>query len=105
MKMLIFAILLTISQLVIVHFLFTREVKKKARLEHRQDLLSLQLKVLKKDTELLQESLQHAKVMRHDLRHHYRLLYALLGDGNKAAALEHIETEEQKLTGAKNITP
>ena len=95
MEMLIFAILLTISQLAIVHFLFTREMKKKARLEHRQDLLALQLKVLKKDTELLQDSLQHAKLLRHDLRHHYRLLYALLGDGNKVAALEHIEEQEK----------
>ena len=71
MEMLIFAILLTISQLAIVHFLFTREVKKKARLEHRQDLLALQLKVLKKDTELLQEKRlsQAAWLLRNTGRH------------------------------------
>ena len=101
MLMLIFAILLTLSQLLAAYLLFTWEVKKNTCHEHHSDLLNLRLKALKSETELLQESLQAAKVMRHDLRHHYRMLYALLGDGDKEAALEHIERQEELILAKK----
>lgn len=95
MLMLLFAILLTLSQILAAYLLFTWEVKKNTSHEHHSDLLALRLKALKSETELLQESLQTARVMRHDLRHHYRMLYVLLGDGDKEAALEHIASQEK----------
>lgn len=95
MLKIVFAVLLTLSQIGAAYLLFTRAVKKNTSLEHRSDLLALRLKALKSETELLQESLQAARVMRHDLRHHYRMLYALLGEGDKEAALEHIGRQEE----------
>jgi hypothetical protein len=95
--MLTFAIILTISQIIAVYLMFSHEAKQNSQLEHHNDLLALRLKALKQETELLQEDLQAARVLRHDLRHHYRLLYALLGEGDYSAATEHIGKQKEEI--------
>jgi len=95
--MLTFAILLTISQIIAAYLLFRHEARKNSQLEHHSDLLALRLKALKQETELLQENLQAARILRHDLRHHYRLLYALLSEGDYSAAIEHIGKQKGEI--------
>ena len=100
--MLTFAIILTLSQIIAAYLMFSHEAKQNSQLEHHNDLLALRLKALKQETELLQEDLQAARVLRHDLRHHYRLLYALLSEGDYSAAIEHIwKQKEEILTRGK----
>ena len=102
--MLIFAIILTLSQIIAAYLMFRHEARRNSQLEHHSDLLALRLKALKQETELLQENLQAARVLRHDLRHHYRLLYALLSEGDYSAAIEHIgkQKEEIRVMGASS---
>jgi hypothetical protein len=95
--MLTFAIILTLSQIIAAYLMFSHEAKQNSQLEHHNDLLALRLKALKQETELLQEDLQAARVLRHDLRHHYRLLYALLGEGDYSAAIEHIGKQKEEI--------
>jgi hypothetical protein len=95
--MLTFAILLTLSQILIAYFIFTKEAREKSRQEHNNALLKLQLTALKRETENTRESLEKARILRHDLRHHYLLLHALLSQGDKETALEHIDRQCQEL--------
>ena len=95
--MLTFAIILTLSQIIAAYLMFSHEARRNSQLEHHNDLLALRLKALKQETELLQEDLQAARVLRHDLRHHYRLLYALLGEGDYSAAIEHIGKQKEEI--------
>jgi hypothetical protein len=95
--MLTFAIILTLSQIIAVYLMFSHEAKQNSQLEHHNDLLALRLKALKQETELLQEDLQAARVLRHDLRHHYRLLYALLSEGDYSTAIEHIWKQKEEI--------
>ena len=97
--MLTFAIILTLSQIIAAYLMFSHEAKQNSQLEHHNDLLALRLKALKQETELLQENLQAARVLRHDLRHHYRLLYALLSEGDYSAAIEHIWKQKEEIRG------
>lgn len=95
--MLTFAIILTLSQIIAAYLMFSHEARRNSQLDHHNDLLALRLKALKQETELLQEDLQAARVLRHDLRHHYRLLYALLGEGDYSAAIEHIRKQKEEI--------
>lgn len=95
--MLTFAIILTLSQIIAAYLMFSHEARRNSHLDHHNDLLALRLKALKQETELLQEDLQAARVLRHDLRHHYRLLYALLGEGDYSAAIEHIRKQKEEI--------
>lgn len=95
--MLTFAILLTLSQIIAAWLLFDYEAREHSRLEHRSNLLSLRLEALKRETESLQKNLQAARILRHDLRHHYRMLYTLLAEGERDTALEYIEKQQQAL--------
>lgn len=95
--MLTFAIILTLSQIIAAYLMFSHEARRNSQLDHHSDLLALRLKALKQETELLQEDLQAARVLRHDLRHHYRLLYALLGEGDYSAAIEHIRKQKEEI--------
>ena len=97
--MLIFAIILTLSQIIAAYLMFRHEARRNSQLEHHSDLLALRLKALKQETELLQENLQAARVLRHDLRHHYRRLYALLSEGDYSAAIEHIGKQKEEIRG------
>ena len=97
--MLTFAIILTLSQIIAAYLMFSHEARRNSQLEHHSDLLALRLKALKQETELLQENLQAARVLRHDLRHHYRLLYALLSEGDYSAAIEHIGKQKEEIRG------
>ena len=99
--MLTFAILLTLSQILAAWLIFTREARKKSQQEHIHDLMRLQLESLKRETEHTKESIQATKILRHDLRHHYLLLYTLLSQGEKDKALEHIDMQRQELERMK----
>ncbi|MCR5176991.1 MAG: hypothetical protein K6C05_09110 [Anaerovibrio sp.] len=92
--MMIFAIILTISQIIILYFLFNKETKENIAKEQTNDLLRLRLESLKHEAMLINNDINTTRIIRHDLRHHYRLLYALLKDNSVEAALEHIDNQK-----------
>ncbi len=75
----------------------TRETSERLKQEHANNLMQQQLTELRKMTLLMQESNERIAVMRHDLRHSYRMIYALLQNGEKEKALEHIRGQQELL--------
>ena len=63
--------------------------------------LEQQLISLKDYNLLMQENQDKIAIMRHDLRHHYRLIYSLLENDAVDEAMKHIETQEKLLDEAK----
>ena len=64
------------------------------RLERNKTRLESRLAALREYNALTQESQRQVSIMRHDLRHSYNLIYAMLESGNVAKAREHIMTQE-----------
>ena len=71
------------------------------RMNRNKTRLSEQLSDLKKYNEQVQENQKKISVIRHDLRHSYNLIYAMLESGNVEKALEHIKKQEESLRGDK----
>lgn len=81
------------------------------RLKRNKQRLEEQLFTLKEYNALIRENQKQVSIMRHDLRHNYNLIYAMLESGNVEKAREHIATQEllleatnvQKLCGSQMI--
>ena len=85
----------------LVFFFFYRYILRAAenfydlqRLKRNKKRLESQLSALKEYNFLTQESQRQISIMRHDLRHSYNLIYAMLESGNVSKAREHIITQE-----------
>lgn len=72
------------------------EMQKSKRNKER---LADQLNDLKEYNEQIREKQTKISVMRHDLRHNYNLIYALLESGEVDKAREHIRKQEEALRG------
>ena len=59
--------------------------------------LQEQLAMLEEYNRLMQESQKQMAILRHDMRHNYRLIYTMLKSGDVDEALKHIETQEKIL--------
>ena len=59
-----------------------------------------QLSFLEDYNRVMQENQQRMAVLRHDIRHHFRILYMMLRDGEAARAKEYIRTQELLLDAA-----
>lgn len=64
------------------------------KLKHNKLRLKEQLNALKEYNALIRDNQKRVSIMRHDLRHNYNLIYAMLESGNVAKAREHIATQE-----------
>lgn len=85
----------------IVFFFFYRYILSAAqsfyeiqRLKRNKQRLEEQLSTLKEYNLLIRDNQKQVSIMRHDLRHSYNLIYAMLESGNVAKAREHISTQE-----------
>lgn len=67
------------------------------RLKRNRQRLEEQIAALKEYNEFNQENQRRISIMRHDLRHSYNLIYAMLESGNIEKAREHINKQEQEL--------
>ena len=88
----------------VVFFFFYRYILNAAknfydlqRLERNKQRLEDRLMILKEYNALTMENQKKISVIRHDLRHSYNLIYALLDSGNIEAAREHIRKQEEWL--------
>lgn len=62
--------------------------------------LQEQLSMLEEYNRLMQESQKQMAILRHDMRHNYRLIYTMLKAGDIDEALKHIETQENSIESA-----
>jgi len=92
----------------IVFFFFYRYILSAAksfydlqRLEQNKIRLKEQLDALKEYNDDVRENQKFISVMRHDLRHSYNLIYAMLESGNVEKAREHIAAQKVLLETAK----
>lgn len=88
----------------VVFFFFYRYILSAAkhfydlqRLERNKALLEGKLELLKEYNALSEENQKKISVMRHDLRHSYNLIYAMLENGDVETAQEHIRKQKECL--------
>ena len=71
--------------------------KQEMLLARRERLLLHETEFLRNYTRLMQEGQERLRILRHDMRHQYRLLYALIANGESEKAMQHIEGQEAAL--------
>lgn len=88
----------------VTFFLFYRYflTANKQILENRKNVrynqhLKNQLSALEQYNLLMQKNQQQMAILRHDMRHNYRLIYMMLQDGKIDKVLEHIKIQENLL--------
>ena len=85
------------------HILQTNEnLQEEKRTKQNFRLMKEQLTALSEYNRLMQESREQILVMRHDLRHDFRLIYTMLQSGNVEEAMHYINKAE-KLLGSTSI--
>jgi len=72
-------------------------MERKAALGSNHKLLAMQLASLKEHTQVMAEAQQKMAVVRHDIRHYNRLLYALIQEDKLEEALKMINRCDQSL--------
>ena len=77
----------------------TKNFYELERTEQNKHDLEEQVKELKEYNKQIIENQKKISVMRHDLRHNYNLIYAMLESGNVEKAREHISKQENILEG------
>ena len=73
----------------------TRQIDEQRHNEYINNMLNQQLESLKRHNLLIQENQKQISIFRHDLRHSYRLISAMLKEGNVEEALIHIKTQDE----------
>ena len=74
------------------------------RTEQNHQILCGQLEALEEYSRLMQKSGEQISVLRHDLRHNYRIIHAMLESGEAAKARRTIETALTKLKNVRLIS-
>lgn len=77
--------------------LLTLQIEQKNRQEYLNKILSQQLQRLKARDSVIQENQRQISVFRHDLRHNYRLIAAMLRENKIAQAIEFISNQDKLL--------
>lgn len=80
----------------IVHYNSDEEQQHK-KLKKNKERLTKQRESLKEHTKLMQENEKALSVLRHDMRHSYRLIYALLEKGDYDSIRNHIAAQKALL--------
>ncbi|ORT99146.1 hypothetical protein D081_2116 [Anaerovibrio sp. JC8] len=83
----------------IVHYNSNEEQQHKKLMENRERL-TRQRQNLKEHTQIMQENEKALSVLRHDMRHSYRLIYALLEKGDYESIKKHITAQKALLENA-----
>lgn len=77
-----------------------REIHRRKTLAMACLNMEKQREELLRQTELLEETAERISVLRHDLRHSYRLVYALLSAGEEETALQHIRAQKEEFSNS-----
>ncbi len=80
----------------LVHY-DSAERQQHQRLMENRERLTRQRENLKEHTKLMQEYEQAISVLRHDMRHSYRIIYALLEKGDYDSIKKHISAQKAML--------
>ena len=94
------------SRLVIPLFFFlvyrsmsisTRQIDERNRRAHDNERIARRLEELRNYNLIMQEHQRRLEIFRHDRRHNYRLISAMLDEGDVQAAIDHVEAQDHLL--------
>ncbi|GEM_PF-486220 len=71
--------------------------QRDVQLARHKRLLQHETEFLRNYTRLMQEGQEGLRILRHDMRHQYRLVYTLMANGETEQAMQHIERQEAAL--------
>ena len=74
-----------------------RQLEERRQQQNLNEILNRQLDTLKRHNQLIQANQERLTVFRHDLRHNYRLLNAMIDEGKIRAAIEFLNTQDRLL--------
>ncbi|MBN2827162.1 MAG: GHKL domain-containing protein [Tissierellales bacterium] len=94
--------ILAASFYVIIYINF-KNISEFYDLRREKDIINLQLEMHKKEFESIQENIEQAKVLRHDIRHHLITIYDLLNENQCGLAKEYIKNMDYELDQAPLI--
>lgn len=75
----------------------TKQLQEQRHAAQNFRLMKEQISALEEYNRLIQENREKVAVMRHDLRHNYRLIYMMIQAGKSDEAKRHIEAQEKLL--------
>lgn len=75
----------------------TRQLDERNQREHVNELVNQQLESLRKYNLVMQEHQKRLAIFRHDRRHNYRLISAMLDQGQIKEAIDYVEAQAQLL--------
>lgn len=81
-------------------YCFTQNLKwlqDRVKLRHNNQLLLMQINSIQDQVRLLEESKKALALLRHDMRHHFRILYSLIQTNHKKEALGFIKSLEENM--------
>jgi len=81
---------------------YYKEMQKQARVERERDMLDAQFKQAQIELTSLRKIHQNAQAYRHDMRHHFALLYALASNEQIGELKEYLQTAQSDIDA---ITP
>ena len=76
----------------------TRQIEERNRREHDNERLRQRLESLREYNLMMQAHQRQLEIFRHDRRHNYRLISAMLDDGDVKAAIDHVEAQARLLS-------
>ena len=82
----------------------SKDFYARRRTEQNHRILSGQMSALEGYSRLMQKSGEQLSVLRHDLRHNYRIIHAMLENGELAKARETVAAELAKLKNAQPVS-
>lgn len=87
----------------ILMYLFFVRVQQEYELKNNRDLMSVQISALERQAEANRKAQEAMRISRHDMRHQWMTLYALVQQGDKAAALDYIGVAQSQLDETASI--
>lgn len=78
-----------------------RQIDEQRQREHVTQLMNRQLETLKQHNLIMQRHREQLAIFRHDLRHNYRLIGAMIDGGKIQEAIDYLKTQDALL--AKNF--
>ena len=76
----------------------TRQIEERNRREHDNERIKQRLESLREYNLMMQAHQRQLEIFRHDRRHNYRLISAMLDDGDVKAAIDHVEAQARLLS-------
>lgn len=98
-SVIIYGIMILCTCSYILIYLFFMRVLQEYELKNSRELINVQIAALERQSESNREINEKMRIQRHDMRHQWITVSALIENGDKRAVLEFIDTVQRQLNG------